>query len=285
MTRLDAAGFRRLAADARDPALLEAKSYLAEALENLRLGDDPVNTLELLRALWGTGYASGPAQKAALEAVGSWLEQRLRRERGVSVERLRSELGWLRRMVMAQRAWNKDRPDTRARGMFDGARQRSGPPASVKPTGPKFGHKLDELRSARTRALKNMSAPPPAASPSAVPRGVTVPRPSELPEVFAVAFADIRDVRQARRKAKERRDNHKKPKDRLIALRAVEAALAPLTANLACSLAETPGLEAVFAAMDAQGGISPRFYVCRTDLAERDGKRVALRISLTAPEV
>lgn len=273
MAGLTAADFSRLKTDAAQPGMTDAKPYLAEAMESLRQTGDPVDTLALLHALWGTGHASRPGQKPALDAVGAWLERRLQREPGIPVERLRLELGWLRRMVLVQNERRRTAPS-------DPGSRRPGAPSAAAPARPRFGLKLDDLRRQRARALQSARA---VRAPSALAPGAArmeAPPPTELPDLIEVTFADIGDVRQARKKARERSKDGKPPKDRLLALRAVDGALARLAANLACSLLDTVGLDAVFAEMDRRSGVSPTFHVHRNHLTERDGKRIAQRLSL-----
>ncbi len=277
MAGLTTADIRRLETDAAQPGMTDAKPYLAEAMESLRQTGDPVDTLTLLLAFWGTGYASRPGQKPALDAVGSWLERRLQREPGIPVERLRLELGWLRRMVLVQN--ERRRTATSNQGS-----RRAGAPSPAVPARPRFGLKLDELRRQRTRALQTARAVQAPAAPAPSAKRTEPPPPTELPDLVEVTFADIADMRQTRKRARERSKAKKPPKDRLLAVRAVDGALARLAANLACSLLDTAGLDAVFAEMDRRSGVSPTFYVHRSHLVERDGKRIAQRISL-APEI
>jgi len=305
--RLQGKDFDRLARDVRQqPALLEAKSYLAQASESLRQSSNPIDTLVLLHALRGTGYARRSDQQEALDAVGCWLEQRIRRELVISSERLGLELGWLRRMTIAQR-----KEEEVARKAHTGEQRRVQDRANHDPrmrnraqdrksNGPAFGQDLNRLRSDRERALlaaQQQSEPTPRNRHSQIPAA-----PTELPEAFEVFFTDMQDVHKARRKLKDKTSGRGKKrskageqvepqkeakplKDRLCALRPVNASLARLAAGLVCSLLNTEGMDELFGATDANGGRPPAFYVRRGELAERDGKRVAQRVWLTLPEL
>lgn len=303
--RLQRDDFLRLSGDAADPDLHEAKTYLSQALESLRHHEDPIDALALLRTLRGTAYASRGKQEQALDAVGRWLEQRLQREPGVASARLRLELGWLRRMIMARRA------EDRAAGGGEGAGRQAGRDGARgagrgqrRPGGGGFGEDIDALRRRRARALQVTEARPEPVARKQRPDPVAPVAPATLPAVVAVFFADIEAVREARRKQKERekklqkkakqaakqqKDAQQAPpagavKDRLLALRPADAAIAPLVAELGCFLLATEGMTALFEATDASGGVPPRFYVCRDDIEERDGKRIATRVVLTPPE-
>jgi hypothetical protein len=280
--RLGSGDFDRLARDARG-LNEQSKSYIAEALESLRQENDPIATLRLLVALSGSPYARRHDQMEALDGVGRWLEERLRRDPGVAIERLRLELGWLRRMVIV----NHSQPaqDRRSHDKSRGPAQPRGPAkphGSSKPQSAAFGHDLAQLGRRRQVALGDQAqAESRAAAPaSATKPGGMAPAPS-LPDVFRVTFADVNALREARKNAKKRAKNDRPAKDRLLTLRPVDPAQAGLAGDLHCWLLGTDGMQAVLAAMDAHDGILPALYVRRSDIVDADGKRVVRRVTLT----
>lgn len=270
--RLGSEDFARLAQDARN-LNEQSKAYLSDALESLRQEQDPVVTLQFLVALSGSPYARRDEQIEALDGVGRWLEERLHRDPGITIERLRLELGWLRRMVVANHAeaTSAPRPHGQARG-------------PSKPRSAAFGRHLAQLRQQRQAVLGGRArAEARAEAPASAPvREDTAP--ALLPDVFRVMFADIHALRTARKDAKKRAKNQQSAKDRLLALRPVDAALAGLAANLHCWLLGTDGMSAVLDAMDAQAGVAPAMYVRRSDIADADGKRVVQRVALAPPQ-
>jgi hypothetical protein len=269
--RLASQDFDRLARDARSLSE-QSKTYIAEALESLRREQDPIATLRFLVALSGSPYARRDEQIEALDGVGRWLEERLRRDPGIALERLRLELGWLRRMVIANRAGapRPRPPQNKAHG-------------PSRPRSAAFGQHLVQLRQRRQAALDGRTqAHARTSAPASAPaREATAP--ASLPDVFQVTFADIDVLRQARKDAKKRAKNHRPAKDRLLALRPADATLVGLAADLRCWLQATDGMPAVLTAMDAQSGIVPAFYVRRSDIVDADGGRVVKRVALAPP--
>lgn len=73
--------------------------YISEALQTTRASNNPVEALELLRAMWDTAYAKTPAEKKSLNEVGAWLEKRLLGDPAVDAERIALELAWARRIA------------------------------------------------------------------------------------------------------------------------------------------------------------------------------------------
>jgi hypothetical protein len=270
--RLGREDFDRLARDARS-LTEQSKTYLADVLDSLRQEDDPIATLMFLIALSGSPYARRNDQREAVDGVGRWLDERLRRDPGIAIERLRLELGWLRRMVIMNHA---------------GAARTQRPPGTAHgpstPQSAAFGNHLARLRQLRQAALGSRAQADARASArvSAPERRDTAPAPT-LPEVFRVTFADINDLRKARKDAKKRAKNQQPAKDRQLALRPADATLAGLAADLRCWLLGTDGMPAVLAAMDAQSGIVPAFYVRRSDITDADVGRVVQRVALTPP--
>lgn len=97
---LTATQMRRLEADSRKMPH-QAAQFIAEAMAALRRGpDSPRDALHLLRALHNSSRAATPAQKTACEEVIRWLEGRL--QRGTTSDRLRFELGWIKRLIKAR---------------------------------------------------------------------------------------------------------------------------------------------------------------------------------------
>lgn len=72
---------------------------LAQSIDALRRSRDPRAVVRLLRALSRDARAK---QRAAQQDISRWIEDRLRSEPGVAVERVELELGWLRRLSVAR---------------------------------------------------------------------------------------------------------------------------------------------------------------------------------------
>lgn len=281
--RLDNADFRRLDSDARRLNLAGGKAYMSEALKCVRRTGDPVDALELLSALRGSSHAERPAQRKAIDGVGRWLEQRLRREPGVAAERVALELGWLRRMAVIlehERKQGRAAPGSAPRDPRRGPR----PERSREPG---FGRELERLRQARQRALRlgssgnQRSTPAQADSPPSPP-----PQQQPLPAVLEVEFADVQQLRETRkllRRKKPGKKPGKPPKERWLGLRPADPALQDRMAGLCCSTTRTEGIDAVFAATDANGGVPPRFHVRTADVEDQGERRVARRLFLDAP--
>lgn len=81
------------------------KAWLAEAMNAVRTTRDPRLAIELLEKL-RRGQRS-KNERDAIADVGRWLEQRVRREPRVPLERLLVELGWLRRMAVTRQGAHK----------------------------------------------------------------------------------------------------------------------------------------------------------------------------------
>jgi hypothetical protein len=261
---LTAAEMKVLEEDARVMAT-ESRRYLADATQCLRETLDPVAPLELLRALWSTAHARRPQQKAALQAAGDWLDDRVRRDPALSPQRLELELGWLRRLVAFK-------PTDRS----GNARDDRYPPHE-----PPFGSQIDALRRKRAQLLAR-AAPNPVAPPSP-PDAARPPRPAppaELPESFEAHFANWRDAGEAFKTARKRIKQQKQPKERLLAVLPVREELRALASDIVCCLLRTYGMTELQERAVASGGELPRFWIGAADLVHQEGKRLVTRISL-----
>jgi hypothetical protein len=280
---LTALEMNQLDEEARTLAEHGSRDYLADALQCLRDTGDPIAPIALLRAMWNGGHARRSNPNAGLEAVGQWLERRLRRAPDLSPDHLALELGWLHRLVAVH---SNGRSDDLAQG-------HAAPPGSqrfdARRPGPTFGAHLDLLRQRRQRARELAAAAAlddPFASPgnAARPRDAsTHARPERLPDILEVRFPDT-DVLDAFKNARKRQRAQKPIKDRLLVIEPVTIALRPLAADLACSLRDTQGLDALHTRTLENAGKLPSFWITVADLVERDGKRVVARIALE-PEI
>jgi hypothetical protein len=285
--------FDALTAAARRLASDSARGYLADAFGCLRDTGDPMAALELLCAMWGTGYAKRGQQEGALADVGQWLGERLQREPAISVERLAWELGWLRRMCTYLRAEDersseggKRGPERRnERGGLGGrgnhgyggrpghtrAHSRPGERAQTLSDAP-FARYLQALQrrrqiqiSAGRRHTVIQTPSPPAA-------------PTTLPAELQVQLADLADARARWNRLREREKKGKPGKDALILVVPVAEEYRALAGGICCSLMHTEGMGELFARIAARGGRDRPFRVVVAELDIRDGKRVASRI-------
>jgi hypothetical protein len=265
---LTARDMQQLDDHAREIAAQGGGTYLADALGCLLDTRDPTAALDLLKALWGSGHGRRANQRAGLEEVGLWLEQRIQRELAISVERLALELGWLRRFIKIHDAHDRNT------GHHDDPRD-----PRDQPTRAPFGASIDRLRARREAALARnpaaASAPPsePYRDPSA---SATPPVPDHLPDSFEARFASWQDAIEAFRRARDRRKQGKPPKDRLLDIVPVATELRRLAGDLACSMLDTDGMLQLI----DHGGDLPSFHVTTTDLVARDGKRIPSRIAI-----
>lgn len=262
---LNARDMQHLERQAREIATRGSLTYIATALGCLLETLDPIAALALLRALWGSGHGKRDKQKAGLEEVGRWLEQRIRREPGISPERLALELGWLRRLVTV---CNQDDDDS---GDSESPPSRHSAAASAP-----FGAHIELLRGKREAALAAAATPVPVRNADRDRAAqLSLSRPTRLPETFEVRFADPQDALEAFRHVRKRRKQRKLAKDRLIDVAPVAVELQPLATDLACSVLQTDGMNQLL----DHGGDLPTFWIAVTDLTPRDGKRVPSRIS------
>lgn len=276
--------FERLQRDARNLSD-DAKPYLQRARDHLRNTTNPVDTLALLHVLWDSPYANRPDQKATLDAVGQWFEQRLRRDPAVSCEHLRLEIGWLRRIVVAGSSERRAQEQTKANAPQQGRKQQSQPPRhrnrKSKQTKAAFGSNIDHLYESRERA-KRLSGPASNAGEPEPAQSVRL----EVPATLQVCLAP-EVLKDARKLAKKRIDKGKAPKDKLLALRPADPAFLVHTTDLYASLLHTDGMDELGAAIDANAGVMPPLYWRRDDIADdipaHKGKRVARRLHLTPP--
>lgn len=264
---LHAQDMQRLERHAREIATRASLTYLADALRCLCDTRDPIEALALLRALWGSSHARRDNQRAALEEAGRWLEERIRREPGISSGRLALELGWLIRLVSVHGTEDDDRGDG------DRSSSRHGDPGSAP-----FGAHIELLRDKRRAALaRAATAESPAPQSGARDRVAPsqVPRPECLPDAFESRFASWQDAHEAFKQARKRRKQNKPLKDRLLDVVPVADELQHLATDLACSMLQTDGMSQL---LDRPGDL-PTFWIAVADLTTRDGKRVPSRIS------
>lgn len=216
-------------------------AWLAEALTAARAApDDALAALELLAALQGTPYARRSGPRAALSDVGGWLEKHLTAHPALTAERLTVELGWLRRLAVAEEK-----------------RTGGGHPApAVRP----FGRSLPTLRARRPAAD---AKPPNRPGDTIAEPPSPEPRPPEPPPThYAVGALDVLAAREVWKVARKRLKTGKAPKDKRIPLAARTADGGP---PLEASFALTAGLADVFGAFDARGGQVHDFYVIAWD--------------------
>jgi hypothetical protein len=268
---LTARDMQQLDEQAREIAAQGGGTYIADALGCLLDTRDPTVALTLLHALWGSGHGKRANQRAGLEEVGLWVEQRIQRELAISVERLALELGWLRRFIKIHDARDRDH------GHRDDPRDRRD-----QPTRAPFGAHIDRLRARREAALaRDAAAASAAATPSAPSASATPPDPDHLPERFEARFASWPDAIDAFRRARDRRKQGKPLRDRLLDIVPVATELHRLAGDLACSMLDTDGMLPLI----DHGGELPSFQVTTTDLAPRDGKRVPSRIAIAPAKI
>jgi hypothetical protein len=285
--------FEALTTAARKLASNNARSYLSDALGSLRDSGDPLAALELLCAMWGTGYAPRGQQEDALAEVGQWLGERLQREPEISVERLAWELGWLRRMCTyrraeqerAGRADGQDRGPRNARGGVGG---RGDHRHGGRPRQGQLGdrdRKVSEAPFARYLQMlqrrREIAASAPRTEKAVVRQPSIEPeRPTTLPAELEVRLADLADARMRWNRHREREKRGKPVKDGLIPVVPVAGEYRELAAGICCSLVHTEGMADLFARIAARGGRDLPFRVLVAELQSRDGKRVASRIEL-----
>lgn len=225
-------------AQARAMATEGHSAFLAAAITGLRArdGDPVIETLRLLRAMWGTSLASRPLQQVALNDVGVWLERRLRREPMIPAAALLEEATWIRRLAKYY--------------VFAGPRASvSGPPSR-----PQFGERIDDLERRRHAA--------PAERPRDLVAGkVSSPAvplaPTSMPDEFEVVLEDLVQAREALRKWKERTKRGKPPRDRALPVKPVLKALSSLSVGLYVSFESTAGLVGAFEHYASKGGGGP----------------------------
>jgi hypothetical protein len=260
--RLTARDMKRLDNDARAIETRGALTYLADAQRCLLDTRDPIEALALLRALWRSSHAKRDKQKDALAAAGNWLEGRIRREFGVSPDRLSVEIGWLQRLVMVCGFPDDDSDDDRS-------------PSRSNAEAP-FGAHIDIFRRKRKAALAAAKTAGSREEPGPTPEP---PPPTQLPEVFEVCFTSWQAALKAFKTARKRCKDGKPPRDSLLDVIPVATELRHLADNLACSLLHTDGMAEL---VDHKGDL-PNFWIAASDLAPRDGKRIPSRISFAPP--
>lgn len=260
---LSKADFERLRTSAGSFATKNHAHFLAEAMQCIRSTGDPTEALILLRAMWGSPYASRSDQRIALNDIGKWLEQLLGRDPKQSAERVALQLGWLRRLTFFSK--EEQRKQSRAT-----ARPGGGPPRDIQR---EFGERIDGIRRRRLEATTVAQA---EASRPAAP-----PPPQSLPAYVAVRFRDFLAARDVRKKAKERAKKGKAPNETFLDLYPVEDQLTGLAAGLCCSSVHTEGFEALFLESEKRNNAPVPFFV--TDIAATDGRQLASRIVLSVP--
>ncbi len=266
---LHAQDMQRLERHAREIATRASLPYIADALRCLFDTRDPIDALALLRALWGSGHARRDNQKAAVKEAGQWLEERIRREPGISPGRLALELGWLHRLVTVHGAEDDDRGDG------DRIPLRHADPGSAP-----FGAHIELLRDKRRAALARAAiAESPTPRSGDCDRAASSPTPERLPDTFESRFASWQDALEAFKHARKRRKENRAPKDRLLDVVPVANELQHLATDLACSVLHTEGMDQLL----HRAGDLPTFWIAVTNLATRDGKRVPSRISFAPP--
>lgn len=169
---MDASRMKALERAAVDLATKNHGQFLQEALQVLRdpqvpTDKAPIEALRLLVALQGSPYADRRDPKAALGAVGAWLEAWLLVHPGISAAELARDLGWLVRLSRIH--------DT-------------GPGGAAPGQPPRFGQRLADIERQRRsiRPLVEKERAPdggatrqpaqPAAAPPAVDVGARVGR-------------------------------------------------------------------------------------------------------------
>lgn len=219
--------------------------FLQDALAAARQApDDPLASLEMLKAMEGTSYARSRAQAAALADVGRWLSVHLQMRleqagQGGDINRLSAiliaELGWLRRLV---KAYSKQSTSA-AHAKLPAAADNS------------FGRNLGTLRRNwdRLRTRKTTDAPPP---------------PPPAVEAWEAGFLDFLAARKVWQAARRRLDKGKPLKDKRVPL-AVRAPELPPGVTLEASFTLTAGLVDVWRASDAAGGQARDFFVVEWD--------------------
>lgn len=217
-------------------------AWLTEALVATRNApDDPLAPLELLVAMQGSPYAARPNPRAALSAVGQWLEKHLAAAPTLDSARLAVELGWLRRLATAQK------------------RRTGGGPVPAAPAG-RFGGQLPRLRALHAQRV----LPPP-------PPSVTPPPPSAKPEAppppathYKVGVFDVLAARSTWQDVRKRLKAKKEPRDKRLPL-AVRSPALPTGVGLEASFTLTEGLADIFRDFDRNGGVVRDFHVIEWD--------------------
>ncbi len=215
-------------------------SFLSEASNALFAVDaskDPViDALALLVGMWRGGFAPRDNQKNALNDVGRWIERRVKQDIRIDAERLRLEIGWLKRL-----AKGKDAPDRGKKNERRGIRR-------------EFGDGLESLRQERDRF--DRAPKPPDVDEEPKP-------PTELPERFEARFVDFKAAREARGNAKRRLRRGREPRDVLLAVLPTDAMIVPLAERLVASTTRTQGFHELFDRVEKSGGRSSAFEVTK----------------------
>jgi hypothetical protein len=260
--RMTGLRMRQLEADGRKMGTANHMRYLSEVINALRDPADardandeaeaPLRALLLLDRMWGTSYASRSEPMAALNEVGRWLEERLRRDPGVPVLTLLEDLVWLKRVgkYVESQSWDQ------RQGQKSASRPRFEKPEKG------FGRLVDELVRRRRAALVEIVAKVPASTaPTAAAGSEAALTP--LPQTLKVDFADFARAREARAVAAKRAKSGKPSKDDILTLRAVDHP----TAKLYCSTAKTRGMAEVFERIARTSG-APDWHLYASDLNE-----------------
>lgn len=210
-------------------------TFLSVVLTSLRreAEDSVVETLRLLRAMWGTSLASRPLQQAALNDVGVWLEKRVNREPGVSAAQLLEEVTWIRRLSKYY--------------LFS----QPGMARPAAPTRPQFGERIDAMARRRKERPAAVSA---TLLGNSAPISAAPETPTVLPDEFDVELVDLRQAREVLRRWKDRKKQGKATRDHNLQVVPVLVPLRSLAAGLFLSLETTEGLLDAFDRHAARGG-------------------------------
>ncbi len=261
--------------------------YIAEALQNTRISQNPVEALELLYAMWGTAYAKTPHEKKALNDVGTWFERRLVDEPAVDATRIALELAWAARLTRIAEAQASVKRDETANRASQDHRNRGGP-HQRSAEGLLFGRHIAAIKQRRVNMLRSREVQADAEAqrnvretlPRAKPAVVEVPPPTSLPPFFEAEFINFSDARDAFHAARTREKAKKPPKERFLPIRPVDGRLRPLASNLVCSTL-LPGFKGLFDAISATGGAERTFYI--QGISEAQDKRMVIDLLLTPP--
>lgn len=217
-------------------------AWLTEALVAARNApDDPLAPLELLVAMQGSPYATRPNPRAALSAVGQWLEKHLAASPALDSARLTVELGWLRRLATAQK------------------RRTGGAPVAGPPFR-RFGEQLPRLR-----AIAAQRAPRPSLlAPNPPPPPPDEPPPAPAATRYQVGFFDVLAARGTWQDVRKRLKARREPRDKRLPL-AVRAPALPPGVSIEASFTLTEGLVDVFRDFDRKGGTMRDFHVVAWD--------------------
>lgn len=239
--------------------------FLSEAIQALRDTGDPIDALELLAALRGSGYAERRKEEEALNDVGGALARLIRRAPSADASRLLCELGWLKRLATC----NPER-----HGAASHTRSTQDQWAS-----PKFRDELRRLREPAPRPNGPRDAGAPGEN-----SGTKRDTPTVLPDEFEAEFADVVAAREVRKARADRARKGKPAKEASVALRPVDRALSELARGLRCSTTRTNGVDEVFEALRVANTDTVRFTV---RVVRRDGGLFAeeLRIVPAAPAI